>query len=98
MLQVGPNGIAMTAENSKTGSTYVFEGVDLWTHVSGPKSIMLPRVDQRPRHKAENKMDLNFNCIIVDHARRPKEYHTHFIIFLLCVIVFCLAMLIVGVG
>jgi prolipoprotein diacylglyceryltransferase len=35
--------------------------------------------------------------IVVEHARRPKEYHLHFIIFLLAVIIFCLLMLLVGV-
>jgi hypothetical protein len=32
--------------------------------------------------------------IIVDHARRPAQYPMHFIIFLLAVIVFCMAMII----
>jgi hypothetical protein len=32
--------------------------------------------------------------IIIDHARQPKQYHTHFIIFLLGIILFCLVMII----
>jgi len=39
---------------------------------------------------------LMFNRIIVDHARRPRQYHTHFIVFLLGVIVFCLTVIWIG--
>lgn len=40
---------------------------------------------------------LRLERIILEHAHRPKEYHLHFIIFLLAVIVICLLMLLVGV-
>ena len=41
---------------------------------------------------------LKWDRIILEHARRPREYHVHMIIFLLVVIVICLAMLLVGIG
>lgn len=34
--------------------------------------------------------NLRLDRIIVDHARKPKEYHTWFIVFLLSVIASCM--------
>jgi hypothetical protein len=38
---------------------------------------------------------LNVDQIIVDHARKPREYHTWFIVFLLSVIAFCVTVILV---